>query len=178
MAESAVHEQSGALNSEIEKSMAKGPYASPGQRCNAFICDVLIMSGVTFALHYLTRRILGWSHVDWYPIDWTLVCLYFLGFELSPIQATPGKRLNGFYVAATDGSRLVWRRVLYRNLLRWVHFVCVFKLPVPLFCQLSFMVIDFLLLVVSANIFQFSHRCQALHDLLAGSAPYRKPLAT
>ena len=41
--------------------------------------------------------------------------LWFVGFEASPWQATPGKRLAGVRVDATDGARLPFARVLARH---------------------------------------------------------------
>jgi len=47
---------------------------------------------------------------------------YFLGFEMGPRGATPGKRLMGLRVAARDGGRLTPQSVIARNLLRDVEF--------------------------------------------------------
>ncbi|QIG55370.1 RDD family protein [Altererythrobacter sp. BO-6] len=43
---------------------------------------------------------------------------YFLGFELGPRGATPGKRIVGIRVAARDGGQLSAEAVIARNLLR------------------------------------------------------------
>lgn len=43
---------------------------------------------------------------------------YFLGFELGPRGATPGKRIVGIRVAARDGGQLRAEAVIARNLLR------------------------------------------------------------
>ena len=95
----------------------------------------------------------GWKLISQLP-QWpegspwpgVLFLLYFAAFEASPLQATPGKRLMGIYVAGRDGHRLpLWRSIL-RNILK-----CLFILP-PLF--LGFILI------------WFTPRRQALHDLL------------
>jgi uncharacterized RDD family membrane protein YckC len=44
-----------------------------------------------------------------------LGALWFIGFEASPWQATPGKRLARVRVAAVDGARLPFPRVLLRH---------------------------------------------------------------
>ena len=46
---------------------------------------------------------------------------YFLGFELSPRAATPGKRALGLRVAARDGARLTADAVFARNAMREVE---------------------------------------------------------
>ena len=58
---------------------------------------------------------------------------YFMGFEMGPRGATPGKRLVGIRVAARDGGRLSAEAVIARNLLRDIEILLplVFILTAP-----------------------------------------------
>lgn len=58
---------------------------------------------------------------------------YFIGFEMGPRGATPGKRLVGIRVAARDGGRLSAEAVVARNLLRDIEILLplVFVLSAP-----------------------------------------------
>ncbi|MET1757126.1 RDD family protein [Novosphingobium sp. RD2P27] len=56
--------------------------------------------------------------VVWIITSFLLRYAWFLGFELGPRGATPGKRLTGIRIAARDGGRLTAEMVIARNLLR------------------------------------------------------------
>lgn len=51
------------------------------------------------------------------PIAWFALFAagYWIGFERSPLQATPGKRVLGLRVSDLDGQALGWRRATLRH---------------------------------------------------------------
>jgi uncharacterized RDD family membrane protein YckC len=73
---------------------------------------------------------------------------WFIGFEASPWQATPGKRLARVRVAALDGSRLPFARVVLRH---------------------AAGALSWLLLNLGHAIAGWRADHRALHDLLAGA---------
>jgi len=104
--------------------------ASYGERCAAFILDVLIVLGVLIAFTLLALlaawRISAVSRdfagdaalVIWLLGAFLLRNFYFIGFEMRPGSATPGKRALGLRVVARDGGRLSANAVFARNAMR------------------------------------------------------------
>jgi len=97
-----------------------------GARAAAFLIDVAIIAGLLVAL---TLVVLGaaWASrlqslemmgVIWILGAFVLRNFYFIGFELQPGAATPGKRAMGLRVIARDGGRLTADAVFARNALR------------------------------------------------------------
>lgn len=79
--------------------------------------------------------------------------LYWVGFEASGWQATPGKRLLGMAVVRTDGRQLSVGRALLRNMAR---VLCVLTLGT-----------GYLLIL-------WTRRRQGLHDLVADTVVVRR----
>jgi uncharacterized RDD family membrane protein YckC len=103
--------------------------ADAGLRIGAFMIDLVI-----FLLVLLILNFVGWSvatagdmkRSEFVAVVWVLAAFvlrnaWFIGFELSPRAATPGKRLMGIRVAARDGGRLTAEAVITRNALREVE---------------------------------------------------------
>ncbi|WP_372782843.1 RDD family protein [Phenylobacterium sp.] len=104
--------------------------ASYGERCAAFILDGLIILGVLIALSLLAL-LAAWritavgadfggqaALVIWMLGAFLLRNFYFIGFEMRPGSATPGKRALGLRVVARDGGRLTANAVFARNAMR------------------------------------------------------------
>ncbi|MDF4004827.1 RDD family protein [Luteibacter sp. PPL552] len=88
------------------------------------------------------------------PISFALVVLgfvYYVAFECSKWQATPGKMALGLRVTDVEGRRLTPARAAARNVVRLVN---VISTLVPFVCYL-----------VTA----FTQRKQGVHDLVAGT---------
>ncbi len=110
--------------------------ASRGARAGALLLDLMVIFLVFFVLA-LFLAIVGIGVLDIESADTTpaielIVVLlilvvffsrygYFLGFELGPRGATPGKRALGIRVAAHGGGRLTAEAVIARNLMRDVE---------------------------------------------------------
>jgi uncharacterized RDD family membrane protein YckC len=97
------------------------------ERCVAFLLDVLIVAGGLLALTLLVAAVAwgtGWKGggetavVIWLLGFFLAREAYFIGFELRPGGATPGKRAVGLRVAARDGGRLTANAVFARNAMR------------------------------------------------------------
>lgn len=97
-----------------------------GARAGAFLIDVAIIG---LFLGVLTVAALGalWASklqgaevvaVIWILGAFLLRNFYFMGFELRPGAATPGKRMMGLRVIARDGGRLTADAVFARNAMR------------------------------------------------------------
>ena len=101
--------------------------ASYSERCGAFILDVLILLGVLIVLTALVAIAIwrmNWPFgtelmaVIWMLGFFLLRNFYFIGFEIRPGAATPGKRAMGLRVIARDGGRLTADAVFARNAMR------------------------------------------------------------
>jgi uncharacterized RDD family membrane protein YckC len=97
-----------------------------GARASAFLIDMAIQTAMLLAL---TLVVLGavWASklrggelmgVVWILGAFLLRNFYFIGFELRPGAATPGKRAMGLRVIARDGGRLTADAVFARNAMR------------------------------------------------------------
>jgi uncharacterized RDD family membrane protein YckC len=104
--------------------------ADAGQRIGAFAIDVilqhLILTLFVIACG-LAMAALKFKNIDHVAVIMFLGAFllrnaWFIGFELSPRGATPGKRMLGLRVAARDGGRLTAEAVITRNALREVEF--------------------------------------------------------
>lgn len=100
--------------------------ADAGERAAAFLLDAIIIMGtlllLTFAVLVLgvaTRFYrLEFMGVIWLLGFFLLRNFYFIGFELTPRAATPGKRIVGLRVAMRDGSPLTANAIVARNVMR------------------------------------------------------------
>lgn len=110
-----------------------------GQRAAAFLIDFLIIGGVLVALTILCLGA-AWASklqaAEWIAVVWLLGSFllrnaYFIGFEMGPRAATPGKRIVGLRVAARNGSRLTAEAILTRNAMRelevWIPLTVLFS---------------------------------------------------
>jgi uncharacterized RDD family membrane protein YckC len=133
----------------------KHRYAGLVWRGFAFYLDLWILSGIGFLLRHAGDHYPAWINHVWSDYSLLFVLAYFVLFEASPMQATPGKRCCDFIVAASDGERLPWWRVLLRNILRPISILLCFAGLVT--CV-------------------FDRRRRMLHDMLTGSAHFAIPL--
>ncbi len=109
--------------------------ASRGARLGGLVLDFLLIAVATVVIPLLLALIAnGLLGVDFGgesmsgPLEFLFILYllivffarygYFLGFELGPRGATPGKRLVGIRVAARNGGRLTPEAVIARNLIR------------------------------------------------------------
>jgi uncharacterized RDD family membrane protein YckC len=83
-----------------------------------------------------------------------LMWIYYAGFEASPWQATPGKKLFGLYVTDLMGRRITFLRATIHNIGRVISDI------------------TFLVGYLPAG---FTEKKQALHDILAGCLVLRLP---
>lgn len=107
--------------------------ASAGQRAGAFLLDGAIIVGVLIVLSLaavaLAATTTGPTHgaslkagaVIWLLGFFVLRNGWFLGFELSPRAATPGKRVFKLQVAARNGGRLTADALIARNAMREIE---------------------------------------------------------
>lgn len=97
-----------------------------GARAGAFLIDIsiigLLLTVLTFAAlgAVWASRLKGGEMVAviWILGAFLLRNFYFMGFELRPGAATPGKRMMGLRVIARDGGRLTADAVFARNAMR------------------------------------------------------------
>ena len=110
-----------------------------GQRAAAFLIDFLIIVGVLIGLTILCLGA-AWASklqaTEWIAVVWLLGAFllrnaYFIGFEMGPKAATPGKRIIGLRVAARNGGRLTAEAILTRNAMReleiWIPLAVLFS---------------------------------------------------
>lgn len=110
-----------------------------GQRAAALLIDILILVGVLIGLTILCLGT-AWATKleggEWIAVVWLLGAFllrnaYFIGFEMTPKAATPGKRVLGLRVAARNGSRLTAEAILTRNAMRelelWMPLAVLFN---------------------------------------------------
>ncbi|MDB5449920.1 MAG: hypothetical protein JWQ52_1048 [Phenylobacterium sp.] len=104
--------------------------AAYSERCGAFVLDVLILLGVLIVMTILLGVAAWGTHspigaqlmqVIWLLGAFALRNFYFIGFELRPGAATPGKRAMGLRVIARDGGRLTADAVFARNAMREIE---------------------------------------------------------
>lgn len=97
-----------------------------GARAGAFLIDLAVI-GLMLAGLSLAAMGAAWASrfqgVEMVAVIWILGAFllrnfYFMGFELRPGAATPGKRMMGLRVIARDGGRLTADAVFARNALR------------------------------------------------------------
>jgi uncharacterized RDD family membrane protein YckC len=97
-------------------------------RAAAFILDLLILAAA-LVVFTLLAGLAAWGFrrtgiasegtmVIWLLGAFLLRNFYFIGFELTPRAATPGKRALGLRVIARDGGRLTADAVFARNAMR------------------------------------------------------------
>lgn len=110
-----------------------------GQRAAAFLIDFAIIIGVLIGLTILCLgaawvsklRAAEWIAVVWLLGAFLLRNAYFIGFEMGPTAATPGKRIIGLRVAARNGGRLTAEAILTRNAMRelevWIPLAVLFS---------------------------------------------------
>ena len=100
--------------------------ADGGERVSAFLLDVVFIVGMlvvlTLALIALAFLV-GFRSAEYLGIIWILGFFllrnfWFIGFELTPRAATPGKRIVGLRVATRDGSPLTANAIFARNAMR------------------------------------------------------------
>ena len=100
--------------------------ADGGERVSAFLLDVVFIVG---ALVVLTLGLIGMAFLfsfrsaEYLGIIWILGFFllrnfWFIGFELTPRAATPGKRIVGLRVATRTGSPLSANAIFARNAMR------------------------------------------------------------
>lgn len=162
------------------------------RRLGAYIVDVtLLMVAVQafqwglmaltggFPFAQLTALNNGWLIYNWMLLTVSLpIWLYFILFERSSRQATPGKRLLRLQVTSENGERPSWPQLLARTVLKllpWEIYHLAFMLPVPLLSDPTpgfrpgFVVGAVVLLLYLLVLVQPPAR-QSIHDLIARTA--------
>ena len=100
--------------------------ADGGERVSAFVLDVVFILGMLVALTLALVAmafLFGFGSAEYLGIIWILGFFllrnfWFIGFELTPRAATPGKRIVGLRVATRDGSPLTANAIFARNAMR------------------------------------------------------------
>jgi uncharacterized RDD family membrane protein YckC len=100
--------------------------ADGGERVSAFALDVIFILGMLVAMTLALVAIaflFGFGSTQYLGIIWILGFFllrnfWFIGFELMPRAATPGKRIVGLRVASRDGSPLTANAIFARNAMR------------------------------------------------------------
>ena len=98
--------------------------ASAGLRFGALVIDLVMMILILIAFSLLigfgvgAAGLEGTAAIVWLLGFFLLRNFWFIGFELGPRAATPGKRLVGIRVVARDGGRLTVSSVVARNFVR------------------------------------------------------------
>jgi uncharacterized RDD family membrane protein YckC len=100
--------------------------ADGGERVSAFLLDVVFILGMLVALTLVlvgSAFLFGFSSAAYLATIWILGFFllrnfWFIGFELTPRAATPGKRIVGVRVATRDGSPLSANAIFARNAMR------------------------------------------------------------
>ncbi|MDP9102526.1 MAG: RDD family protein [Pseudomonadota bacterium] len=104
--------------------------ADAGQRATAFLIDAAIIVGVLIGLTLICLLALIGAHhktaanaiaVVWLLGFFLLRNAYFIGFEIGPRSATPGKRYAGLRVAARNGEALTANAIFTRNAMREIE---------------------------------------------------------
>jgi uncharacterized RDD family membrane protein YckC len=104
--------------------------ASAGQRATAFLIDAAIVVGAVIAmslfcvLAFAVTQVKGAQMaiaVVWLLGFFLLRNVYFIGFEMGPRAATPGKRATGLRVAARNGEALTANAIFARNAMREIE---------------------------------------------------------
>lgn len=103
--------------------------AEASERASAFLIDAGIMLA-TLILATILAAFAGADAGDasaepimviWLVVYFLLRNAYFIGFELGPRAATPGKRAMGLRVATRNGGRLTADAVIARNAMREIE---------------------------------------------------------
>lgn len=100
----------GAMQLALDRAFGAGHIALL-DLATALQSDAAFMAAMTQSIEALFAALLSaglWA--------WLVVAAYFVGFEASPWQATPGKRALGLRVRANDGGAAGLPRVLLRFL--------------------------------------------------------------
>ena len=124
--------------------------ASRGARAGAFVLDMTIFWAGLLVINLLLVAIFsttldeafsstsdeGNPAAEFIFVVYILVLFiarygYFLGFELGPRGATPGKRIVGIRVAARSASRLTAEAIIARNLIRDVELLLPLAFFIP-----------------------------------------------
>ena len=100
--------------------------ADGGERVSAFLLDVVFIVGMLVVLTLtliMLAFLVGFRSAEYLGIIWILGFFllrnfWFIGFELTPRAATPGKRIVGLRVASRDGSPLTANAIFARNAMR------------------------------------------------------------
>ena len=107
--------------------------ASAGLRFGGLVVDLtlmlLILIGFSLLIGYGVggAGYAGTAVIVWLLGFFLLRNFWFVGFELGPRAATPGKRLVGTRVVARDGGRLTVSAVVARNFVREVEMFLPFS---------------------------------------------------
>ncbi len=129
-----------------------------------------------FPFDKLTELNSGWLLYGWVFLTISVpIWLYFIFFEHSSRQATPGKQLLGLWVTTVTGEKANWRQLLYRTVLKlipWEIFHLTFMLPVPILSDPApafrpGFIVGFVVLLLYLMVMPHTPRQQSIHDLIA-----------
>lgn len=118
-------------------------YAGFWIRAIAFLLDIFIILGFLSALGEVSDI----SKSDLLPISILVMPFYWILFEGSPLQATPGKMAFGVKVSNVNAGHPGWGRTIGRNLAKIISYIT---------WGIGFVMAG------------FTERKQALHDKIAG----------
>ena len=124
-------------------------------RVLAYIIDIIPLAIISVVLSVITGDPLVDATGTYSANDWISLVVgiaYFVGFESSSYQATPGKMALGLIVTDLDGRRLSPARAFGRYLA---------KIPSALILLIGFIMVG------------FTERKQGLHDMIAGTLVVR-----
>ncbi len=105
--------------------------AEASERAGAFLLDLSIIAGTLVALT-VVLLVVAWLgnfrkvafealSIIWLLGFFVLRNFYFMGFELSPRAASPGKRILGLRVVARNGGALTAESIFARNAMREIE---------------------------------------------------------
>jgi uncharacterized RDD family membrane protein YckC len=98
-----------------EPLVASSPYRDFGYRVLAYLLDSVILAG----LLWITDLVLP---IRLQPMGFIAVPLYYVFFDSSPLQGTPGKWLVGLKITTLSGTRLYPKQAFLRYLAKLVTF--------------------------------------------------------
>ncbi len=122
-------------------------------RLGAYLIDFVIMIPVAFIIFAVTgtsfsEAAAGASTSVTDLLNFVVGIAYFVGFESSSWQATPGKKALGLIVTDSNGSRITVPRAIGRYFAK---------------------ILSALILLIGFIMVAFTDRKQGLHDMIAGT---------
>lgn len=161
-------EEQSVANNEIMNNTSTTEYGGFWKRFIAYFIDLLVSYILIFIImiifgHFAEQRGHEIATIDNFFVEkqflfnvtcMTALVLYYVLFECSPLQATPGKLCLGMRVTTMELQTVSFGRSLMRNLLK---------------------VFSVVTLLIGFFMAGFTPRKQALHDMMSGCLVVDKP---